>query len=125
MFCVRCAPIARRLTYDPFAELMSGSCIWPDEISREWCIPCKWNTREWFHLRYRITVGEPVSAGELERWQQMEQEYPNWPLFHPERRSSEIAERVRRMVHRANRRACVDLARMDRELREGRSERQT
>jgi len=105
--------------------LMSGSCIWPDEISREWCIPCIWKTREWFHLRYRITVGEPVPVGELERWRQLVQEYPNWPLFRPERHSPEIAERIRRLVHRATRRACVELARMERECREGQSEVQT
>lgn len=122
MFCERCASLTRRLTYDPaaqpYAELMSGSCIWPDEISRGWCIQCVWKMREWFHLRYRIAVGESVPAESLKRWGQLEREYPNWPLFRPERRSPEIAEQVRRMVHRATRRACIDLEHMDREDRE-------
>lgn len=121
MFCERCAPLTRRLNYDPaaepHAELMSGSCMWPDEISREWCTQCIWKTREWFHLRYQLTVGEPVPAEALERWRQFEREYPNWPLFRPERSSPDIAERVRRMVHRATRRTCIELERMDREYR--------
>lgn len=121
MFCERCAPITRRLVYDPaaepHAELMTGSCIWPDETSREWCIQCIWNTRELFHLRYQITVGERIPPCALERWCQLEREYPSWPVFRPERRSSEIAEQVRKLVSRATRRACVDLARMERELR--------
>jgi hypothetical protein len=128
MFCEQCAPLTQRLIFDPAAEpraeLMSGSCMWPDEINREWCIQCIWKLREWFHLRYQITVGEPVPAAALERWGQLEQEFPNWPLFRPERRSPEIAERVRQMVHRATRRACIDLERMDREYRRRQAEQQ-
>jgi hypothetical protein len=128
MFCVRCGPLTRRLGYDPAAEphveLMTGSCIWPDELSREWCIQCKCKTREWFYLRYQITVGDPIPAGALERWQELEREYPSWPFFLPERRSADIAEQVRKLVHRANRRACVDLARMDREYRKDSGESQ-
>jgi hypothetical protein len=128
MFCERCAPLTRRLIYDPaaepHAELMSGSCMWPDEIYRGWCIQCIWKTREWFHLRYQLTVGEPVSVEALERWGQLEQEYPNWPLFRPERRSPELAEKVRRLVHRATRRACIELERMDREHRKRQTEQQ-
>jgi hypothetical protein len=121
MFCERCAPLTRQLIYDlaaePHAELMSGSCMWPDEISGEWCIQCIWKAREWFHLRYQLTVGEPVPPEALHAWQQMEREYPNWPLFRLERRSPEIAEQVRRMVHRNRRQACIALERLDRELR--------
>ena len=121
MFCERCVKLTRWLIYDPAAEpraeLMSGSCMWPDEISREWCIECIWKAREWFHLRYQLTIGEPVPAEGLDRWRQLEQEYPNWPLFRRERQSPDIAVQVRRMVHRANRRACIELDRMDREYR--------
>jgi hypothetical protein len=128
MFCERCAVLTRQLIYDPAAEpraeLMSGSCMWADEISREWCIQCIWKTRAWFHLRYQLTVGELVPPEAMERWGQLEQEYPNWPLFRPERRSPEIAERVWRMVHRATRRACIDLERMDREYRKCQADQQ-
>lgn len=52
MFCERCAPLTRTLTFDtevePRAELMSGSCMWADEIHRGWCIQCVWKTREVF-----------------------------------------------------------------------------
>src|SRR2546425_7453289 len=88
MFCERCSPMTRRLIYDPaaepHAELMSGSCMWPDEISHDWCIECIWKSREWFHVRYQLTVGEPVTAEALERWGQLEHEFPNWPLFRPD-----------------------------------------
>jgi hypothetical protein len=54
MFCERCAPLTRQLIFDPaaepHAELMSGSCMWSDEISREWCIQCIWKQRQWFHV---------------------------------------------------------------------------
>jgi hypothetical protein len=117
------------LTYDaaaePRAELMSGSCMWPDEISRDWCIECVWRTREVFHLRYQLTLGEQLPTEAMERWRQLEADYPNWPLFRPERRSPEIAERVRGMVHRAIRRACIELGRMDREHRARHGERPT
>src|SRR5579875_3963042 len=126
MFCQNCAPLTRSLRYDasadPKVELMSGSCIWSDETNREWCIRCMWKTREWFYLRYQLTVGQPVSAEALDRWRQLEQEYPNWPFFRPERRAPEIADRVKRIVDRATRRACIQLERMDREHRRRRAE---
>ncbi len=126
MFCERCAILTRRLIYDPaaepHAELMSGSCMWPDEISQEWCTPCIWKMREWFHLRYQLTVGEPVPPEALECWQQLEQEYPNWPLFRLERRSPEIAERVRQMVNRNRRQACIAFERLEREFRSRQTE---
>lgn len=126
MFCERCATLTRQLRHDPTAEphveLMSGSCMWPDEISRDWCTPCIWKTREWFHLRYMLTVGESVPHEAVEAWQRLEQQYPNWPLFRPERRSPELAEKVRRMVHRATRRFLVDCERMDREYRKHQAE---
>jgi hypothetical protein len=76
-----------------------------------------WKTRGWFHVRYQITVGEPVPAEVLQGWARLEQEYPHWPLFRSERCSAEVAEQVRRMVHRATHRACIDLERIDREYR--------
>jgi hypothetical protein len=121
MFCDRCAPLTRTLTFDPAAEpqaeLMSGSCMWADEIHRDWGIQCIWKTREVFHLRYQITVGEAVKPQSVAYFSDLEQQFPNWPLFRPERRSPEIAERMRRMVRRNTRQACVDLERMDREYR--------
>jgi hypothetical protein len=122
MFCEHCAPLTRALAYDPFAEpfaeLMSGSCWWPDEISLHWCIPCIWDMRTVFHVRYRMTVGESVDPRALEEWARLQQEFPEWPLFRPERHSPEIADKVRRMVRRANRRACIEFERMERELRQ-------
>src|SRR5689334_7081577 len=79
MFCERCAPLTRTLTFDPAAE--------------------------------------PVAY-----FRELEEQFPNWPLFRPERRAPEVAERVRRMVHRNTRRACIDLERMDREYRKRQSE---
>jgi hypothetical protein len=96
--------------------------MWADEIHRGWCTPCVWKTREVFHLRYQITVGEPVPAESVAYFGELEQQFPNWPLFRPERRSPEIAERVRRMVHRNTRQACVDLERLDREYRRRQAE---
>jgi len=121
LFCQRCALLTRRLTHDTAArsraELLSGSCMWDDEISREWCIQCIWKTREVFRLRYCLTVGETVDPKALEYWQQLEREFPDWPLFRPERRSLEIAQKVRRMIERNTRRACIELEHMDRESR--------
>lgn len=121
MFCEQCDPLTRTLTFDPGAEpraeLMSGSCIWADEMHPGWCVPCVWKTREFFHVRYQITVGEPVAPESEAYFRELEQQFPNWPLFRPERRSPEIAERVRRIVRRNSRQACIDLERMDREYR--------
>src|SRR5262249_13971833 len=109
MFCQRCAPLTRRLSYDPAArpraELMSGSCIWDDEICQEWCIDCIWKTRVVFHLRYSMTVGETIPLDTQELWQQLEREFPNWPLFRSERRSQEVARQVHWMVKSNSRRA--------------------
>jgi hypothetical protein len=119
MFCERCTFLTRHLSYNPEAmpnvELLSGSCIWPDEVSRDWCTQCIWKTREWFHVRYQLTVGEPIPAKALKRWEQLEREYPNWPLFRPERRSPAIAEEVRREVQSDSRLACDELDRLIRE----------
>lgn len=123
MFCEHCAPLTRALAYNPAAEpeaeLMSGSCWWPDEVNWEWCTACFLDMRTIFHLRHRMTVGEPIDhyAKELETWSRLEQEFPEWPLFRPERRSSEISDKVRRLVHLANRRACIEFKRMEREYR--------
>lgn len=121
MFCERCAPLTRTLTFNPAveprAELMSGSCVWADEIHRGWCTQCVWKTREVFHLRYQITVGETVPPEAVAHFRELEQLFPNWPVFRPERRSPEIAERVRLMVRRNRRQACVALERLDREHR--------
>ena len=126
MFCERCASLTRTLAFDPAteprAELMSGSCMWADEIHRGWCIQCVWKTREVFHLRYQLTAGEPVPPESVAYFGELEQQFPNWPLFRPERRSPEIAERVRRMVRRNTRQACVDLERLDREYRKRQAE---
>jgi hypothetical protein len=97
--------------------------MWPDEISREWCSECIGKMRQWFHLRYQLTVGKPVPVEALEALGHLQQKYPNWPFFRPERRSAEIADRVRRMVHHATRRACIELERMDREYRKRQEER--
>lgn len=121
MFCERCAPLTHALTFDPTAEpraeLMSGSCMWADEIHSSWCIQCVWKTREIFHLRYQITVGEEVPSRSVAYFCELEQQFPNWPLFRPERRSPEIADQVQRMVRRNTRQTCIDLKRMDREYR--------
>ena len=119
LFCEQCAPSTRRLTYDqaalPRAELMSGSCMWSDEIAKEWCIECIWRTREVFHLRYSMTVGDAIPPEAMEKWQALEREFPNWPLFRPERRLPELAEQVRHMVTRNRREASVALERLCRD----------
>jgi len=121
MFCERCAPLTRTLMVDPAAEpraeLMSGSCIWDDEIHREWCIQCVWKAREVFQLRFQITVGEQVPPEAMAFFLALERQFPTWPFFRPERHSPEIAEQVRRLVHRNTRQACIDLERMEREYR--------
>jgi len=128
MFCERCSALTRSLTFDPAAEpraeLMSGSCMWADEIHRDWCIQCVWNTREVFHVRYQLTVGERVPPEAVAYFRQLEQEFPSWPLFRPERRSPDIAARIRRMVRRNTRQACIDLERLDREYRRQQAEEQ-
>jgi hypothetical protein len=126
MFCERCAALTRRLSYDPAAqasaELLSGSCMWRDEIAPGWCSDCIGKTREVFHLRYQMTVGEPVPAEAVAVFLRLEQQFPRWPLFRPERRSPQIAKQVWRMVHRNRRQACVALARLDREIRSRQAE---
>lgn len=69
-----------------------------------------------------MTVGEPVSPKSVAYFHELEQQFPNWPLFRPERRSPEIAERMRRMVDRNTRQACIDLKRMAREYRKRQAE---
>jgi hypothetical protein len=96
---------------------MSGSCWWPDEISPEWCTRCFWDMRAVFYLRYCMTVGEAIDHRAFEAWERLKQEFPEWPLFRPERRSPEMADKVRRLVHLANRRACIEMERMEREFR--------
>ena len=80
--------------------------MWADELHRDWCIQCIWKTREVFHLRFQITVGERVPPEALTHFRELEQQFPTWPFFRPERRSPEIAEQVGCMVRR-NRRASL------------------
>jgi hypothetical protein len=121
MFCERCAALTRSLTFDPAAEprpeVMSGSCRWADEIHPDWCIECHWSMRKLFHLRYQLTVGEAVAPEAVANLIRLEEQFPHWPFFRPERRSPEIAERVRRMVRRNSRKFCVDMERLEREWR--------
>src|SRR5262245_39506528 len=121
MFCQRCAVLTRSLTFDPAAkpraELLSGSCMWADEIHPDWCTECIWKNREVFHLRYQLTVGELVPVESQAYLRELEDQFPNWPLFRPERRSPEIAKQILHMVRRNTRQACVALERMDREYR--------
>ena len=102
LFCERCALLANRLFYSPaarhHAELLSGSCIWDDETARGWCLRCIGLTRILFRARYCMTVGEPVQPDAQILWEQAEREYPNWPLFRPERRADPLADEVRRLV---------------------------
>ncbi len=102
MFCEQCATMTRRLSFDPSAgfgaELFTGSCIWNDECCPRWCIPCSDATRALFHARYCMTVGAPVSPEVQSLWEQTRTEFPDWPLFRPERRSAAIAGDVRRLV---------------------------
>jgi hypothetical protein len=81
--------------------------------------------RHWFRLRYEIVVGEPVSDVTMEAWRQLHREYPDWPLVRAERCSSENPEKVRRMVHPASRKFCVDMERLDREYRKKQDELET
>lgn len=108
MFCERCDLLTRRLAYEsadrPGAELFSGSCMWADEVCREWCHRCMEETRLLFHARYCMTVGEPVSPEARSLWDQAEKEFPSWPIFLPERRSPEIAVEIRRLVEEMNER---------------------
>jgi hypothetical protein len=73
--------------------------------------------RAWFHFRFQLVVGDPVPAEALAAWRMMQLEYPDWPLFRPERCSSEDPKKVRRMVDRETRKLCVGLERLDREFR--------
>jgi hypothetical protein len=69
-----------------------------------------------------MTVGESIDHLAREAWERLEREFLEWPLFRPERRSSEIADKIRSLVHRANRRACIELERMEREFRRQKAE---
>lgn len=120
MFCERCVPLTHCLSRDPTArphpELMSGSCIWDDEICRRWCIRCMHRTRLLFHARYCMTVGDPIRPEAQSLWDQAAVEFPDWPIFLPERRSSGIAGEVRRLVDERNERELGALeAMMDEE----------
>jgi hypothetical protein len=121
VFCERCAALTRQLQYDPLAEpraeLLTGSCIWTDERCRDWCSECTDKVKELFHLRYQITVGDSVPAAAVAYFLELERRCPNWPFFRPERRSPEIAEKIRRMVRHNTRRACIAIETMDREYR--------
>ncbi len=112
MFCERCSDLTRGMEHDPaaglFAELLTGSCIWKDEICRQWCFPCQNRTRRLFHARYCMTVGEPVEPEHQSLWDQAERDFPNWPIFRPERRSSAIADQVRRLVEDNFEKCCGD-----------------
>jgi hypothetical protein len=119
MFCQRCTEIIRQLRYDPaavpFAELLTGSCIWRDEYSWDWCSDCDGTARQLFNLRYRMTVGESLPQEAIEIWKELERVFPDWPLFRPERRSPEIADKVERMVRHCTNRAIIECERYERE----------
>lgn len=119
MFCERCTELTRRLTFDPLAEpraeLFTGSCIWSDEFCFDWCSDCNGKARQLFNLRYRITVGESLPPEAVAYFLQFETQYPEWPLFRPERRSHEIAKKVERMVSHNLRRTCIELEKWNRE----------
>jgi hypothetical protein len=126
VFCKRCATLTRRLTYDPLAEphaeLLTGSCIWTDERCRDWCSACTDKVKELFHLRYQLTVGDSVPPGAVAYFLDLEKQFPNWPLFRPERRSPEIAAKVERMVRHHRQRTCIAIERWDREYRKREAE---
>jgi len=73
--------------------------------------------KELFHLRYQITVGDSVPAEAVAYFLELEKRFHNWPFFRPERRSPEIADKIRRMVRYNTKRACIAIERMDREYR--------
>lgn len=126
MFCEQCAELTRRLTYDllaePRAELLTGSCIWRDEWCRDWCGECTEKVKELLHLRYQITIGEAVPSVAVTYFLDLGKQFPNWALFRPERRSPEIAQKVRRMVRHNLERACIAIERWDREHRDCQAE---
>ena len=78
--------------------------------------------KELFHLRYQITVGDSVPPEAVAYFLELEKQLPSWPLFRQERRSPEIAEKIREMVRHNTRRACITIERMDREYRKGAGE---
>jgi hypothetical protein len=121
LFCEHCAALTRRLIYDPLAEpraeLLTGSCIWTDERCRGWCSACTAKVKELFHLRYQITVGDSVPAEAIAHFLEFEKRFPDWPFFRPERRSPQIASKIRQMVRHNTKRACIAMERMDREYR--------
>jgi hypothetical protein len=125
-FFEQCTALTRQLHYDPLAEpraeLLTGSCIWTDERCRDWCGECMDKVKELFHLRYQITVCDSVPPETLAFFLGLEKRFPNWPLFRPERRSPEIAEKVRRMVRHNLKRACIEIERLDREYRKREAE---
>lgn len=122
LFCSKCAPLASQLAYDPaaesFAEMLSGSLIWRDETARGWCTPCAQATRKVFHLRYCMTVGDPLDPEAVELWQRLEQEFPNWPLFRPDRRSPENGPELRRTIDSKTEQFWEELQQITREWRE-------
>jgi hypothetical protein len=59
-----------------------------------------------------------VPEAAIQAWHRLEGEYPSWPFFRLERRSAEIAEKIRRLVRHSTKRACIELERMDREYRQ-------
>jgi hypothetical protein len=94
-----------------------------DERCRDWCGECTDKMKKLFHLRYQITVGDSVPPQAVAYFLELETQFPNWPLFRPERRSREIAEKVRRMVRHNLKRACIEIEKLDREYRKREAER--
>jgi hypothetical protein len=118
VFCDRCAALTRELQYDPRAapraELLTGSCIWADERCRDWCSACTDKVKELFHLPHQITIGDSVPVEAIAYFLELERGFPNWPFFRRERRSPEIADRIRRMVRHNTKRTCIATDTMDR-----------
>ena len=108
MFCDRCAALTRELRFDPAAEpradLITGTCTWPDEISNDWCTWCWSQVRFQFWNRYQLTLGESLSESMHEFWREAEDSFPEWPLLRAERRSPVIAPRVRGLSGRGRNR---------------------
>ena len=79
-------------------EHMSGGFVWSDEFparsTPEWKIVSHdYLYRYLLRARRCLTLGEPTES--LSLWQQVMTEAPNWPGLLGDRRSTEVAKRLR------------------------------
>lgn len=117
------APALDGLRFNPdarfFFEMLSGGVVWSDELppdsaSTEEAIASA--LRGIWHYRTSLILGAPVERFKAS-WEAAQSAFPNWPGFHPSRRDTALAAKVKEIRDAANKNWLEQEAKYEAQLR--------